>query len=155
MFKTEKHVDTPEEFGAFNPEFARKVWAKRREEADAKRAAEKEAARAALVKMDEERRNRRRLAAIMARQALQDTESRQSAVEIIRNVAVAHGFRPCDILGDGKTRPLVVARYEAIHRVADAWPHLSLPAIGRIFRRDHTTILHALRKAGVNRSEAA
>lgn len=41
------------------------------------------------------------------------------------------------------------ARRDAIVAVKLAYPRLSLPALGRIFRRDHTTILYHLRKAGV------
>ncbi|MBX3751922.1 MAG: hypothetical protein KF897_17725, partial [Opitutaceae bacterium] len=50
--------------------------------------------------------------------------------------------------GASRTRHVVEARFEAIRLVRAARPDLSLPAIGRLFNRDHTTILHALKRAG-------
>jgi chromosomal replication initiation ATPase DnaA len=67
---------------------------------------------------------------------------------IISRIAEAHGFTLADILGPRRTAGLVVARHAAIAEVAREHPRLSLPRIGMIFGgRDHTTILHALRKA--------
>lgn len=40
--------------------------------------------------------------------------------------------------------PLVTARHEAVRAVRERCPSLSIAAIGRLFRRDHTTICHAL-----------
>lgn len=44
----------------------------------------------------------------------------------------------------GPTKPIVQARFNAIRAVKDGFGHLSTPEIGRIFDRDHTTIMHAL-----------
>jgi Bacterial dnaA protein helix-turn-helix len=50
-----------------------------------------------------------------------------------------------DILGRNRRPPIAAARHEAVWRVRQAtgW---SLPRLGRFFKRDHTTVLHSLRK---------
>ncbi|MBV8797602.1 MAG: hypothetical protein JO136_21905 [Hyphomicrobiales bacterium] len=50
-----------------------------------------------------------------------------------------------DILGRNRRQPIAAARHEAVWRVrlATGW---SLPRLGRFFKRDHTTVLHSLRK---------
>jgi Bacterial dnaA protein helix-turn-helix len=50
-----------------------------------------------------------------------------------------------DILGRNRRPPIAAARHEAVWRVrhATGW---SLPRLGRFFKRDHTTVLHSLRK---------
>lgn len=70
----------------------------------------------------------------------------EDARHIIMEVAIAHGVSYEDILGRSRARHLVAARHEAIYEVRKRRPHLSLPQIGRIFKRDHTSILHALRR---------
>ena len=69
-----------------------------------------------------------------------------SAHAIAVQVAHKHGMSFRDLVGASRTKLLVIARDEAIRAVADARPDMSLPAIGRVFKRDHTTILHSLRK---------
>ncbi|MDR7035255.1 helix-turn-helix domain-containing protein [Mesorhizobium sp. BE184] len=73
--------------------------------------------------------------------------------ELISMVAAWHGLEASDILASGRSRIAVEARYDAIAAV-----HLlckingrqySTPLLGRLFRRDHTTIIHALRKRGL------
>jgi hypothetical protein len=67
---------------------------------------------------------------------------------IVKLVALRHNLSPDDLSGPRRSSHVVKARHEAIALVYTHCPHLSLPAIGRWFQRDHTTILHALRKAG-------
>lgn len=67
---------------------------------------------------------------------------------ILSEVAKKHGFRVDDILGIRRNVPLVTARHEAMWRIYWETTY-SLPAIGRIFNRDHTTILHGVRKVGL------
>lgn len=71
---------------------------------------------------------------------------RPSPRDIIRQVAKDHGFTYNDIVGVRRHRALIEPRFLAIRAVADARPDMSLTAIGHAFRRDHTTILHSLRK---------
>ncbi|MCC6736154.1 MAG: hypothetical protein IT534_08490 [Bauldia sp.] len=62
---------------------------------------------------------------------------------IIAEVAVKHDLPVRDILSDRRARALIPARHEAIWRCVMETP-LSLPAIGRVFHRDHTSIGHAV-----------
>lgn len=66
---------------------------------------------------------------------------------IIAEVAAAHGMKPKDILGRRRSKPFVTARHAVICALADN-TGLSLAGIGRLINKDHTTVLHALRKAG-------
>jgi hypothetical protein len=61
--------------------------------------------------------------------------------------ASAHvtGVQPHQIVGDQQASEIVLARHLAVAAAASETGR-SLPAIGRIFHRDHTTILHAVRK---------
>ncbi|WP_287317180.1 helix-turn-helix domain-containing protein [Mesorhizobium sp.] len=72
--------------------------------------------------------------------------------DIIRQTAERHGISARRLLGRGVSKQLVAARTEAIAMAYVLRPDLSLPALGRLFdNRDHTTILHAVRRAGVYR----
>lgn len=50
------------------------------------------------------------------------------------------------ILGRSRVRPVVRLRQEAMRAVVAACPGTSVSEIARAFRRDHTTVLHALKK---------
>src|SRR6188768_603829 len=76
------------------------------------------------------------------------------AIDIIAMVAAWHGYEVHDILSTNKPLPLAVARFDAIAAVFSNCSILgramTLKEIGRAFGgRDHTTILHALRKRGL------
>ncbi len=71
-----------------------------------------------------------------------------SVKAILCEVASRHGVTIAAITGRSLRREVVAARHEAIALAHAARPDLSLPALGRLFRRDHTTILSALRKTG-------
>jgi hypothetical protein len=63
---------------------------------------------------------------------------------IIEEVAAKYRLSPSDILSDRRSRAVLVpARHEAIYRCVLETP-MSLPAIGRVFKRDHTSIGHAV-----------
>lgn len=70
---------------------------------------------------------------------------------IIEQVAKETGIPYAMIVGCSRNAVIVEARFEAIARVATntGW---SLPRIGRVFNRDHTSILNALKKKGVLRT---
>ncbi len=70
------------------------------------------------------------------------------AREIISRIGVVHGYSLAEIIGPGLEKPLVQARYDAIKAVADHRPELSTTQLGRIFNRDHASIIHALKKRG-------
>jgi chromosomal replication initiation ATPase DnaA len=74
--------------------------------------------------------------------------------DIIEMAAAWHGVAVEDVMSVSRNRKVVAARTDAIGavwlncEVEGARP--TLPSVGRIFKRDHTTILHALRKLGIS-----
>ncbi len=69
--------------------------------------------------------------------------------QVIEAVCAKHEIPYSDVMGRKRFREIVAARHEAIVAVAEAFPWMSLPKLGRVFGRDHTTIMHALQKFGV------
>ena len=68
---------------------------------------------------------------------------------IIEAVAAAYGLEPSDLFGLKRRGNYVQARHTAIKlirdlRMVDGSPRFSTPQIGTIFKRDHSTIVHAL-----------
>ena len=53
------------------------------------------------------------------------------------------------IVKKSRERPVVVVRQALMIEVRIRYPRLSVVHIGRIFNVDHTSVLHALRKAGI------
>jgi len=49
-----------------------------------------------------------------------------------------------DVLSPRRSRGLIVPRHACIKAVCEQRPDLSFPAVGKIFHRDHTTILNAI-----------
>lgn len=70
------------------------------------------------------------------------------ARDIVELVADNHGVTADDIFGRRKTKHIVEARFEAISQVRRARPDWSLSRLAMFFDRDHTTVIHALRKTG-------
>lgn len=71
---------------------------------------------------------------------------KKMAREIIQNMARKHGLSIEAILSHRRQKHIVAARHEAIYLISEE-TDMSLPQIGRIMGdRDHTTILHAIRK---------
>ena len=87
--------------------------------------------------------------------SLQREAVRRLAIDIIRDVARKHGISVETIKSSTRTKHIVEARHEAMALVYTLRPDLSLPQIGKIFERDHTTILYAVRKAKVYRGDEA
>jgi hypothetical protein len=71
--------------------------------------------------------------------------------DIKQQVAREYGLDVGDFEGKCRRPEVVEAKWEAIARVHEAFRQMSLPAIGRVFSMDHTTILHALRKLKAGR----
>lgn len=92
-----------------------------------------------------------RYEAQLAEEGIQ-VEPRIPAIDIIKDIALRSGMSVARIRGPSRTKPLVAVRHEAMAAVHLARPDLSLPALGRIFHRDHTTLIFALRKMGVKSS---
>lgn len=83
-------------------------------------------------------------------------EERQTTVESIQSgVARFFGVKVSDLTGPRRTRQVVVPRQIAMY-LAREHTGLSLPEIGRSFGgRDHTTVLHAVRRVRSTRTKDA
>lgn len=100
-------------------------------------------------KRDAERQRKAAQAAmddIIGRYRTREWLGRVTPRRVIENVAKEHGVSVGLIIGQRRAREIVVIRDKAVRAVADQFPEMSLPDIGRAFKRDHTTILHSLRK---------
>jgi len=74
--------------------------------------------------------------------------------QVVAAIAKRHGVTFNDIIGPSRKRNIVAARFEAIVTVAQLRHLWSLPEIGRFFgNRDHTTILHCIKKMAVQTGE--
>ena len=67
---------------------------------------------------------------------------------LISATAAEFGVTYKDIMSWDRRIPVVKARHLAMFRVAQANPWMSLPALGKIFKRDHSTVQHALNNHG-------
>ncbi len=72
--------------------------------------------------------------------------ARPAPKAIIKLVSLKHGVSVDEIMGPSRSVHLVAARHLAIWLVHTHCRWLSTPEVGRIFGRDHTTVLNALRK---------
>jgi WhiB family transcriptional regulator, redox-sensing transcriptional regulator len=63
---------------------------------------------------------------------------------IVAAVADRHGLTVEVLTGDGRSRGVVAARREAMWCLRESG--LSLPDVGRVLGRDHSTVLHGLRR---------
>lgn len=74
------------------------------------------------------------------------TPSRSDLIRFrIEAVAKRHGLPLACILGARRTRPVSIARHEAYWEIKTTFG-LSYPRLGVIFGRDHTSIMHGVRK---------
>ncbi|PWJ80620.1 DnaA-like protein [Pseudaminobacter salicylatoxidans] len=73
---------------------------------------------------------------------------RDDLMRIIDLVARMHGARGDEIFSAAKSNRVAYARQAAICAVKVARPDMTLMHVGRVFGRDHTTILSAMRKRG-------
>jgi hypothetical protein len=76
---------------------------------------------------------------------------RQEVYDIIREIAetAGTGVTVDEVLGKSRFRHIVAVRHEAIVRLAARFPWMSYPHLARLMgNRDHTTIMHALKKMG-------
>lgn len=77
------------------------------------------------------------------------TRTRPAPMSIIRSFEQSHELDAGTIVGESRAKHVVPVRYKAIAEVAKMYPELSQSSLGRIFKRDRTTIIHALRKMGL------
>ena len=71
----------------------------------------------------------------------------------IEVAAKAFGFTAEEIVSDRRTARLVKARHIAMWLMRETTPR-SLPVIGRRFRRDHSTVFHALKRVDKMRNKS-
>jgi len=71
--------------------------------------------------------------------------SKAKIAAVIRDTAEKYGITEKELLSTSRKKKFVSPRQEAIYRIRNE-VQKSMPEIGRIFDRDHTTILHALEK---------
>lgn len=77
---------------------------------------------------------------------------RRSVRDIVEEVLLAYpGIGWADVIGIRRERRLVAPRHACMAAVYDEREDLSLPALGRIFRRDHSSVLHAVNKGRAKR----
>lgn len=76
------------------------------------------------------------------------THAKEDAQPIIDEVAMRHGITPFSIIDQDRRPHVLAARREAIAAVHKQFPTWSYPVLGRVFKRDHSTIMWALQCAG-------
>jgi chromosomal replication initiator protein len=146
-------VEKSDPYRGYNPTFWQRVQERRRDEdRRRKEAAVRVKAESIQARLDRIERERQ---AYLDRIAAMAAESRQigyretvTAMDIIAGIAAEYGFTVSEITGPSRTRDVVMVRQLAMVEVRKRKPALSLPQIGRLFNRDHTTVLYALRKLG-------
>jgi chromosomal replication initiator protein len=69
------------------------------------------------------------------------------AEKIMEDVAHGAGYTVEDLRSKAKSSDLVEVRHFAMQRVRSE-TGLSYPEIGRLFNRDHTSVIHACKKIG-------
>ena len=80
---------------------------------------------------------------------------KQFTMAIVESVVARHpGVTVDDVFGNSRRRPIINARFEAIAEVAQSRQHWSFPTLGKLFNRDHSTIMSALQKVGVKKPRA-
>lgn len=84
---------------------------------------------------------------------------RTTVADIVRETAAKHRLTVAQLLGPCRERKYVRPRQEAMYRVFTECPHISYPDAGRrLGGRDHTTILHGVKRhsarIGVSYQEA-
>ena len=87
-----------------------------------------------------------------SRAALSRRAAARPTTQTIQRVVARHyGVSVIDLVSTRRTQPLAFVRHIAIYLVRELTA-LSMPSIGRLFGdRDHTTILHAVRKVQARR----
>ncbi len=76
---------------------------------------------------------------------LRETDRKISVSEIIKCVANHYNVKVPDLVGTRRTQDIVRPRQVAIY-LSKTLTTKSLPEIGREFNRDHTTVIHSLRR---------
>lgn len=70
---------------------------------------------------------------------------RRKATQIIRDICESRNISLSEFLGDSRLIKIVRARQEACFLIAQE-TDMSLPAIGRFIKKDHSTVMHAINR---------
>lgn len=86
------------------------------------------------------------IAVLNARPVHEDTGFMLNGRSVMAMVSHQREITMAALTGTSRSSSIVTVRQEAMYEVARRCPWLSLPEIARLFYRDHTTVLHALRE---------
>lgn len=82
-------------------------------------------------------------------QSIEGLQTKRAHIKsLIAKAAQDNGVSYEDIMSRARPQNICRARFDAIAAVASAYPDMSFPRIGRIFQRDHSSIVHALMMRG-------
>lgn len=70
---------------------------------------------------------------------------KRQARNLIAEIAQAHGVTFRDVIGSTRFKEVVAARMESCFQIAKQIPEMSLSQIGQLIRKDHTTVINAVR----------
>jgi Bacterial dnaA protein helix-turn-helix len=123
----------------YNEEYVQQVWAKRRREEEARNAGlldvkAEVGTKPTLVWRKPEREYR------------VDYKGRRPAVDIIQEVGDQYGYSVEEIISQRRHHDILPVRAEAIWRVYSERVDMTTPQIGKVFNRDHSTIIHTVKK---------
>lgn len=137
----------------FNPEFLARARernereTRQREIQELKEMREREAERRRREMVVENLKAKNSVASLLSQyRELELTYGKKSVRQIILEVALKYNISPDAITGRSRAKNIIPARHEAIWRARYERPDLSLPQIGKVFDRDHTSCLAAIRK---------
>ncbi len=91
-------------------------------------------------------RETKRMAAHIRKMKKQDLDALRPGTKIMEIIASNNGFSSADIMERGRQRKLVEVRHKIAYEIYKLGKHYSLPVIAEIMKRDHSTILHAIRQ---------
>lgn len=69
-----------------------------------------------------------------------------TGLEVISKVARMHGFTAADLIGPSRARSLCLVRWRAMKELHNRGRSHSM--IGRLFNRDHSSVINGLRRLG-------
>ncbi|WP_176026508.1 helix-turn-helix domain-containing protein [Brucella intermedia] len=136
IFTLGKPIEVPIPSG-MNPDFVKKVWAKRRKAEQQKKLQEKKkAVRKAVVAV------KKRIIEVK-----KPENQVQSGKQVIEYWASIHGLRYFDLTGISRNAYISEVRQMAMYEVRRQ-TSLTTTQIGKLFNRHHSTIVHAAQKLG-------
>lgn len=78
---------------------------------------------------------------------LDQSHTAKTGLQVLADVSAETGISIAEIKGRSRNGAIASARQLAMYEIRKQCPHLSMPQIGRMLGgRDHTTVLHAVRK---------